>query len=302
VKRESPCVPTGASFKLKSKLKRLAASTSDPKAKKKQKQKPAVDCEDSISAYAYSDVTWSGTLDPKKHVGLCYMVRMMAFLGVRRRSNSLFAKAFAMAAKIGLSMDELLYLNPNDDPNDDHQKHERDRMHVMTLLLSKPVASQQSLLPRVFADGLPRSFQQILHRPNAKPMQERWVWARRDVDGQCGMFLSEAFERDLCSYDTMTSNWNAKISIHSAWTPVSCRILVLFTFHYCHYCFNYCFTAVSIVSTIVSLLFHCCFTAVSLLFHCCFTAGSLLFHADHCYLHSFGRRAEIIWRPSWPRE
>ena len=285
VKRNSPCVPTGASFKLKSKLKRLAAAStaSNPTAKKKQKtkqQKSALDCEDSITNYAYSDVTWSGTLMPKNHVGLCYMVRMMAFLAVRRRSNSLLSKAFAMAAKIGLSMDELLYLNPNDDPNDGHQKNERDRMHVMTLLLSKPVASQQSVLPRIFADGLPPSFQQILHRANAKPLQERWVLVRHDVDGQCGMFLSKGFERDICSYDTLLSNWNAKIPIQEAWTSVGsvgCCIYTV-TFH------------VSLLSLLFQLLFQ-------LLFH-----HLLLFYADHCYLHFFDRNLIVpCTTPRCPR-
>ena len=212
--RKSPCVPTGSKFTKKKKTtstkrKRGHHEKTSSTTTRTNKFQP----EDSISKQAHQSVQWSGTLEPKSHFGLNWLVRHWFALAIRRRSTSLLSKAFGLASAIGLSMDEMIIPNDNGD-------NATERMATITQLLLTKKSLQTVNLPRISFNNLPMSFQQILNRPHSKTVEERWVLVRHDVDGQMGLYMSNAFVQEICPYDVARKTFEENLkAVVSLWQP-----------------------------------------------------------------------------------
>jgi hypothetical protein len=211
-KRRLPCVPTESNF---GKRKRKAVTTK----KRKRENQQETPTESFISNDAITNVKWSGRLDPKKHFGLNYLVRHWFSLAIRRRSTYLISRAFNLANQMGLSMDEMILPNINSKVSNNERAAER--MARTTQLLLKKKSLQVVCLPRISFHQLPLPFQCILKRPSvSQSVDERWIIIRHDVDGQMGLFMSKAFERDICSFEVARETFiQNERTITSLWQP-----------------------------------------------------------------------------------
>ena len=134
--------------------------------------------------------------------GLMLLARRWLALGARRRSCEMVAKAFSLAARSNLPMDQLL---------DARATEELDAcsMGFLSPQLFTQAASQQQIVGmRMSVDEFPPDMVSD-GRKTPQTLSEGWVIGREHDRGVERYFLSPAFERDIASLDEIIETYKS---------------------------------------------------------------------------------------------
>ncbi|KAG7343125.1 Fungal Zn2-Cys6 binuclear cluster domain containing protein [Nitzschia inconspicua] len=156
------------------------------------------------------------------HFGMHHLIRMWVALSLSRRSFNLLARASFIAAKCGISMDDVLAnkspfaIVTNTPP-----------MTWLSLNILCPREQQSTLGPRVTLQEVPWDLLKAVHidlnklsEPNS-PFQ-RWSTIRWNTKGKSRFWASPFFERDFASVDEMERVWvENKMEIIDLFLPPS---------------------------------------------------------------------------------
>lgn len=138
------------------------------------------------------------------HYGLHHLLRMWVALAFTRRSFNLLARASFLAARCGISMDDILSSQSpfvkvtNTAP-----------MSFLPLAILLPKEQQDSLGPRLDLREMPWDLLQAVHiDPRLdETTRSRWFTLQMTMFGKIRMYSSPNFERDLATTEEMEKVW-----------------------------------------------------------------------------------------------
>eukprot|EP00946_MAST-07B_sp_MAST-7B-sp1_P000852 g852.t1 len=126
--------------------------------------------------------------------GIRFLVKHWYALATARRSVDLLSKVFGLAAKLGMSLDEMVGLSGDGDSHGESVNP----MATYTRRLLMPLTPSETVLPRVTYKELPSIIRDYIETTEGN-VEDRWMILRNDVHGKLRFFVTAAFERDICT-------------------------------------------------------------------------------------------------------
>mmetsp|Transcript_21365 Transcript_21365/g.35337 ORF Transcript_21365/g.35337 Transcript_21365/m.35337 type:complete len:367 (-) Transcript_21365:97-1197(-) len=150
------------------------------------------------------------------HYGLNSLIRTWIGYAITRRSTSLMTRAFALANKCGISMDQILC--------GDHDFPGEGPMEFLAKTLLKPGSQQVATGKRLTLTEVPQILLDAVNCSSKETEQRhpenRWVYMRERMGGTDRHYVSRAFERDVVSWQTIQDTWKAnRTEVFGLWLP-----------------------------------------------------------------------------------
>ena len=251
MQRGTPCMPNRVGGKGWAARKRgfpAAAAAAAPRKKARAGRK-------SVELLSVEDSVAQEIVKSRTSHSLRWLICHWFALGTARRSTMLLSKAFGLAAKMGLSLDDMMgtggggetevlrmseeedsekyalpspasafpsaAASPSPSPSLSSPTAISGSMAVYVQRLRKPLPPKDRVGPRMPFSKLPHHVTKKIKANGAEDtLNERWVIVRHDIRGKVEFHVSEAFERDICSFHRIRNTFLAnQTSVMSLWTP-----------------------------------------------------------------------------------
>jgi len=141
------------------------------------------------------------------HYGFHFVIRHWVAIAVSRRSFSLLKMASALAENTGITMDMVLSgENMFDDAHVSHKRGDR-TMHYLPDIILKPIREQQTSGDPLQLSEIPTHILKDWKMEVTTAETQRWIFCREIRCGSSRFFLSEAFQKDIISWEKVQQAW-----------------------------------------------------------------------------------------------
>ena len=136
------------------------------------------------------------TFDPKLHYGVRYLIYSWTSFAFSRRSFSLLSRASRLAAKVGLSMDQVFT---------------KKRQKILDPLLWGPSEEQVSTDATLRWADLPQALLRTcgIDPTESYTFDNRYIWVREAKEGDSRFLTSLAFRNEIASDWSLHQTWKA---------------------------------------------------------------------------------------------
>lgn len=236
ISRKTPCVPsTKKSGKQTNKRRRVAvpegasASSSLTAAAGKNKKRSKITAGKrralgdafGVGTGRIEDAMARSVANSDACIGVRFLVRHWYGLATARRSVYLLSKAFGLADRLGMTLDEMVGRSAGLKccNRASVAAESAATMRVFTNRLLSPLPPAEGVLPRVASCDLPVVLSDRFAATGGD-VENRWILVRNDVGGQIRFYITAAFERDICTYANVKQAFlENEIPFMSLWDP-----------------------------------------------------------------------------------